>query len=309
MCEIIPAVYIEDNESMISVGCDVIIELLNKFRNEVLKKSENCNRYQSKMEFLTKFFIDKINEQIMKDSADFSKLKGCLYKIQGLLSEIQTYGKITFSDKYFEDFKKIKYSKNIMSRVKIDFSDKLLELREEFPVKKPCDALSYWKYSNYGIKTRPSNGSMVEPWLIFVESVSNDKFVYNELYKRMELNQIVRDSNNKKINSILVDTFKTVGKLACGYTFTKNPYLYLGSQQIALVTVSLVYTIENIFRKARRYTKKDEVVALDILTKCGEKIPYLFTWIQNNLSKNEECIQVISDLTLKIERLEQQSKV
>jgi hypothetical protein len=138
---------------------------------------------------------------------------------------------------------------------------------------------------------------MIEPWLIFVESVSNDKFTFNELYKRIELNQIVKDSNNKKINSILIDNFKTIGKLASGYIFTKNPYLYLGSQQTALMTVSLVYTIENIFRKARRYTKKDEIIALDVLTKYGEKIPYLFNWIQHNLSKNDEANQLIANLT------------
>ena len=298
ICDILPVEYIEDNQLMISAGCDIVIELLSKFRNEILKKNDTCKKYQNKMELLTKFFIDKINEQILKDNTDFAKLKGCLYKIQGLLSEIQTYGKITFSDKYFEDFKKIKYSKNIMSRVKFDFTDKLLELREQLkaPIKEPCQALAYWTNSNYGIKIRSSNGSMVEPWLIFVESVSNDKFTFNDLYKRIELNQIIKDSNNKKINAMLIDNFKTIGKLASGYTFTKNPYLYLGSQQTALMTVSLVYTIESIFRKARRYTKKDEDTAFDVLTKCGEKIPYLFGWIQNNLSKNDEATQLIKDL-------------
>jgi len=299
MCDIIPVEFIEDNESMISAGCDVIIELLSKFRNDILKKSDTCKKYQNKMEQLTKFFIDKINEQIFKENTDFSKLKGALFKIQGLLSEIQTYGKITFSEKYFEDFKKIKYSKNIMSRVKTDFSDKLMELRVQLkaPIKEPCDALAHWSYTNYGIKLRVSNGSMVEPWLIFVEFVSNDKFVFNNLYKRIELNQTIKDSNDKKINAILIDNFQTIGKLASGYTFTKNPYLYLGSQQTAMMTVSLVYTVENIFRKARRYTKKDEELAFDILLKCGEKIPYLFNWIQNNLSKNDEAIQLIKNLT------------
>ena len=298
VCAIVPVEYIEDNQLMILAGCNVIVELLSKFRNEILKKNDLCKKYQNKMESLAKFFIDKINKQILQENEDFTKLKGSLYKIQGILSSIQTYGKITFNDKYFEDFKKIKYSKNIMSRVKIDFSDKLIELRNELkaPIKEPCEALAYWTNSNYGIKIRSSNGSMVEPWLVFVEFVSNDKFVFNDLYKRIELGQIIKDSNNKKINAIIIDNFKSIGKLVAGYTFTKNPYLYLGSQQTALMTISLVYTIENIFRKARRYIKKDEEIAFDLLTKCGEKIPYLFSRIQDNLSKNDEANQLVTNL-------------
>jgi hypothetical protein len=298
VCEILPVDYIEDNQEMISVGCDVIIELLSKFINEILKKNEMCKKYQHKMEMLTKFFIDNINAQILKEGSDFAKLKGCLYKIQSLLSEIQTYGKITFSNKYFEDFKKIKYSKNLMARVKMDFSDKLLELKEEFakPIKEPSDALAHWTNSSYAVKIRPSNGSMVEPWILFVEYVSNDMFAFNDIYKRIELNQIIKDSNNKKINAVLIQNFKTIAKLACGYIFTKNPYLYLGSQQTALMTISFVNTIENIFRKARRYTKKDEDVATDILAKCAEKIPHLFEWIKNNFSKSEEASKLIKDI-------------
>jgi hypothetical protein len=292
---------------MISIGVQVIVELLSKLRNEVLKNNSTCKNHQRKIEILTKVFINKINEQILADNADFSKLRGCLLKIQGLLSEIQTYGKINFSDKYFDEFKKIKFSKNIVSRVKTDFNTKLPELKTQFKVdlKEPADVLAHWTNENYGVKVRISNGSMVEPWLIRVEYVSNDKFNFSTLYKFTELNKEIRDSNKKIINAVLVDTFNTCAKLASGYTFTKNPYLYLGTQQTALITVSLVNTIESIFRKAKTYTKKDEEIALETLTKLADKIPYLFYWIQYNLSKNDEANKLITDLVsnTKIENL------
>lgn len=256
---------------------DCVISILARFR---LFAFEHPHRayYQKKMlEDVTTSVIQKL-DSIDLERVALSSIKGAKYYIMKLWSDIVAWSKIDLTSKWFTSLKKMKYSKNIIKRSKFDFDIDSIRKHTRKVIKEPSDALVVLPlHGTIQFRTVQTSASEIEPWNIIVPYVSPDatKRCSIKFYHDNELDKKIIDSSGRKVTDLFVVDRSDVAKMWLAYTFTRNPYLYIPEQRIALISTIVVSSLEQIFRMVINKKKYNMDYSVEEVTGLVEKVHVL----------------------------------
>lgn len=266
------------NEISLEEASDAVIRLLSSFSNYLMTEKARFQIYQNVVNRLCTNLINQLDIEIKKGD-NIRLAKTTYFRVASILSDIRVYTGVQFRGKWFDRLQTMQFSKSIVKRVKTE----LIE---------PIEALETSDLSGLGLRVVSTESSKVEPWLILVDYVSTDNFSVADIFNRGELMLEITDSHNQIINGAQVSLdvkSDDVVRMFHGYLFTKNPYLYIGSQRIALTTVTFVSLVEQIFRHHQDYDNK--TVSSWIRT-CF----LLIDEIRANFEKDDKIVELLTKI-------------
>ena len=274
-----------------------IFELLSAYQTYVFQFPERINQYCSYVQELGSDFGEWIETLQSKNSVARSILQGIKYKFQGFLTSIEVFGGVKFYGKWYSNLRQMKYGKSVARRVKKEFNlDNMvhgLTREQRKRVAEPSDILYFVDRRGLLIRTRISESAKIEPWLLSVEYVSLDEGSSIEMLESAESDSKVYDSSNRLVTDILLmDVDKDdVGKMYCGYVFTRTPYLYIHSQHSSLIVNTLTTCLEKAFSPLKEREPYPQRV-----TKTIKHIKIVFELLPRarHVIGNEEALQCIA---------------
>ena len=228
----------------IEIASKTIISLLAQFRNYIIINKERYDRYHGLVTILCEGLMNVLDNELKEKDSNKKLIKEFYYQMATLISDIKVLANAKIEGQWFERLQKLKFAKSIIKRVKTEFKIDVENL------------LGTNKNKYLGLKLITTAASEVEPWLIMVDYISTDYFRICDIYNNNETCKEMKDSKNNIITDILPNSDNNKNnKIIYGYTFTRNPYLYIGSQQISLLVVTWVSSIEYIFNMIRNKKK------------------------------------------------------
>jgi len=92
-------------------------------------------------------------------------------------------------------------------------------------------------------------------------------------------NQVMLDSKGRKINAVMTFGNSELDKMNQAYIFTKNPYLHMKSQHIALITISWIACIDMLIIQSRTRESRDKMImtASNMLLLMERYVKRMFT--------------------------------
>lgn len=113
-----------------------------------------------------------------------------------------------------------------------------------------------------GLRVIRTHASEIEPWLLIVDYVSPISYSVCKIYNASEFNIDIVDKYDEKITDVLpLHTLTNESlKMYYGYIFTRNPYLYITAQEFALVTITFVHILEQVFIQRTDYNYVNHMI-------------------------------------------------
>ena len=251
------------DQSLVFTEC--IMQKLYSFRNYAMIHPERIKMFEP--------IIGSLCEKLLAHLSNLetvSLVKTYSYALTSIFNEMKTFAKVEFKGKWFDQLARLTFAKSIIRRSKLSSHysvEQVLELIPKLPrnscqkIKEASDALSHYSDTGYGVRVRRSNASEIEPWLIIIDYISREKFDVSTLYKGAELrtNVPITDSAGQVVtDAITISSFSLnlLDMMYTSYIFTRNPYLYIPGQRIALITNCWVWLLGQIFttRSAKYWT-------------------------------------------------------
>lgn len=237
-----------------------IVPLLARFRNYAIDNKIRIRRYQPIITVLCSSIIKLVNNQITKLGKtndrkvinNLSALKRFSSKINAILAEITSISNIKFSGKWFTMVNKMKHKRGIIKRVKENIDISFMESSV---------------IEGYGIRCIRTEASKVEPWLLIIDHVSNDNYKINYVYTCNEFNKKIKDKSKEEITDIVPNKLL---KSYYAYLFTRNPYLYISSQSVALIGITFVKLAEEFF-----LSNNKDIKDLEKIFECMDRVKKL----------------------------------
>jgi hypothetical protein len=292
----------------------MLTKLLAHFRNYIICRKEKYLRYSNLISVFADIIMERMNEYLLSNKdKNVSLVRGFYLDIRTLLSDLKSLCGVKFETKWFNRLIKMKYNKSIMRRVNEIQLDKPI-VGFEGKIKELSDILFLIDEKCYGLDLTRTASSEVEPWLIIVNKVSLNKYkicdIVNVEEFGLKLPYSVTSDFLPNYNIFKTEEEKIIKQLQYGYVFTRNPYLNISTQQMALYVNSWVCVIETIFISLN----KDKYVniikyPIDIIEESEyqakmEQIYYLTKIVIKIVKKNIILIELIKNIEQSIDKKE-----
>ncbi len=275
-------VYINyNNEINIELAGKTVISLLAQFRNFIIINKERYERYHGLVTLLCEGIMKKLDNELdnklVKGFNNRKLIKEFYYKIATLISDIKNLANVKIEGQWFKRLQKMKYAKKIIKRSK-NVNKINIELNLE------TNSAEY-----LGLRLIKTSASEIESWLIKVDYISLDIFQVRNIYNNNELYKEIYDNKKEIITDILC---LNNNKEVLAYTFTRNPYLYISSQKIALLVIAWVSSIEYIFNILRNKGNKKVINLYERI-----KLVYSLTEkVKKEINKDKNLIELLNKI-------------
>jgi hypothetical protein len=246
----------DDCDSFRDQSLSAILVILCQFRNYVMAHTERILRLMPSIDNLCQAYL-----KLAETETNPSTLKQSIWKLNGIVSELQTYAKANFKGAWFEHLTSLKFGRSIIRRAHNGLmitADHLKELqcvlKQRKPFKEASDVLGFDPSVGFALNLSRSNASEVEPWLIRVNLLSTEaNCSVMEMYRFVELGERLKsDAQPLCEYDVLIlnkDRHPLIHQMHLAYTFTRNPYLCIPGQDLALLTVAWTHQVETLMKQ------------------------------------------------------------
>ncbi|KAJ9459031.1 hypothetical protein DIPPA_06601 [Diplonema papillatum] len=263
---------------------EILVNMLAAFRNRAVRDPDSVKFFLPAVEKLASGILTVARRR----NTDVRVSKKLTLKVASALGELRTLSKLPFGGEWFQRFQAMKFDRKIITRVAKARAGSGVPLGGiHIP-----SVIIKWPQRGVPIRVRRSAAAAIEPWNIIVEFVGDpetpyyDGSVIGESFRHAELNEDLFDPSGATVTDVLMldvsllrsHGFGCVALDGCSsayqtippdppltyhtakahyeaYICTRNPYLTMRHQGLALRCASFVKVVEHLLRSQAPSTK------------------------------------------------------
>jgi hypothetical protein len=257
----------DDNPDWNTAG-KILRHLFSKYLSDFDRAGRNYFRSRGfvlyLIEGITMMALEYIETEAKKKSIDYGTIKNVrriLVDAGQLAASMKAMNLFNPNDhgmKWYKHLLGLKFSKSIAKRTCGNVSVDLCALGKlvcDADLNDASEALLASDTILRGLSVRISNASQVEPWLLIIERIwLDEKVLVRNVYLKNEgyCSSSGLDANGYLLLSEGGVELNELQKIMFAYLFTGNPYLFLPSQQSALVGIVWVRVLEELLTSFRK---------------------------------------------------------